>query len=62
MVDHHARNSQFTRDFGDAFGWFAIANDEATALLAKGSIDLANTLPNKVYSAICCEGSAFTVL
>jgi hypothetical protein len=57
MVDHHARNPQFSRDLGDAFHRFAIADDEATALLAKGCIDLANPLPNKVHSAICREGS-----
>jgi hypothetical protein len=44
MIDHHARNPKFSRDFGDAFGRFAISDDQAATLLAKGGIDLANAL------------------
>jgi hypothetical protein len=39
-----------------------MSNDEATALLAKGGINLDNALPNKVHAPIGCKGLALTVL
>jgi hypothetical protein len=33
-----------------------MSNDQAAALLAKGSIDLNNPLPNKIHAPICCGG------
>jgi hypothetical protein len=62
MIHHDERDPQFSRDFGYTFDWLAIPNDEATALLAKGSIDLANALPNKVHAPISSKGFALTAL